>query len=62
MLPLLLIHIVFLHNSHYHEQAKSTHPDSDSEYISKSEVINLLKKLESSIGVSVNVRLLSLEE
>ena len=48
--------------SHNSEQTKSTHPDSDSEYIHKSEVINLLKKLESSIRVSVNIRLLSLEE
>ena len=55
-----------LRTSHCHGQAKSlvhsAHPDSDSEYISKSEVIKLFKKLESSIKVSVNARLLSLEE
>ena len=33
----------------------STHPESDSEYISKSEVIILLQKFKSSIRVSVNV-------
>lgn len=60
ILVLLLMHTVS------HGKAKSlvhsTYPDSECGGISRPEVMDLLRKLETSVGASVNVRLLSLEE